>query len=104
MTPEQISTLILSIFGFLVQLLLRYGGKFAEWYQASSYKGLIAVGMDVLIGLALFGLSCWPVAVDVLKLNLVCSSEGFGLVLSAIVTVFLAQQGSYLVLPKPKKS
>ena len=102
MTVEQISTLILSIFGFLLQLLLRYGGKFADWYQATTYKGLIAIGFDVLIGLSLFGLSCWAIAAEVLKLDLVCSSAGLGAVLSAILTVMVSQQLSYMALPKKK--
>jgi len=95
MTSEQLIVVILGILGVVLQGVLKYGGKFAEWYQSHPNKGLLALVGSVIIGAVYFGLSCTPFAAD-LKIALVCDRQGVFTLLNAIFVIATTQQLTYL--------
>lgn len=102
MTPEQLQTIILGIFGVALQLLFLYGGKFAAWYQNHSNKGMLAVAFSTLIGAIYFALACSPVAAQ-FNISLSCSPDGGFALIKAIYLIAITQTATFVVLPKYKK-
>ena len=95
MTSEQLIVVILGILGVVLQFAYKYGGKFAEWFQNHPNKGLLALAGSVLVGLAYFGLSCTPFAVD-FKIALSCDRQGAFTLLNAIFVIATTHQLTYL--------
>lgn len=96
MTAEQLVVVILGILGIILQLALKYAPKVSEWYEAHPQKGLVALGLSVLIGAAYFGLSCTPYAAQ-FKIALACSQDGAFVLLNSIFIIATSQQLTYLV-------
>jgi hypothetical protein len=96
MSAEQLVTVILGILGVLLQLALKYAPKVSQWYENHEQKGLVALGLAVLIGAAYFGLSCTPYAAQ-FKVALACSQDGAFTLLNAIFIIATSQQLTYLV-------
>lgn len=95
MTSEQFVTLILAILGIILQLALKYAPRLSEWYQKQENKGVMALALSALIGVAYLALSCTPFALD-LKISLTCSSSNIFILLEAIFKIAMAQQATYL--------
>jgi hypothetical protein len=102
MTSEQLATVILAIFGVLLQLALLYAPKFSTWYQGNANKGLLALGFSALIGLAYFGLSCTSFAGQ-FSIQLACTQDSVFVLLKAIYTIAITQTAAYVILPKYSK-
>ena len=95
MNSEQLVTVILGVFGVVLQLVLKYAPKVSEWYQNHSQKGLVALGLCIAIGGAYFGFSCSPYAAD-LNIVLTCNRTGLFTLINAIFIIATGQQLTYL--------
>ena len=95
MTPNDLATLIMGIAGVLLQLVIQYLPVVSDWYQNLPNKGLAALVLDVVVGAALFGISCSPFAAE-LGVGLVCETATVFLLLKAIFILAVGQQGAYL--------
>ena len=97
MTPNELSSLILVVFGILTQLAFQIPSV-KDWYEGTA-KGLVMLGACVVIGAALFGLSCTPIGAMV-GLALVCAAPSVFALLQAIAIIYVGNQGAYLALVK----
>lgn len=95
MTPEQFATIILGVAGVILQLVIKYLPGIADWYDGLSNKGLAALILDVIVGAAIFGLSCTPFAAE-LGISIACETGTVFLLLRAIFILAVGQQGAYL--------
>lgn len=95
MQPQELATLIVAIFGVLLQLVLRYAPRVSAWYNAQENKGLIAVALSAIIGGALVALACTPYAAD-LGVTLSCEQSTIFVYLRAIFIIATSQQLTYL--------
>lgn len=102
MTPEQFAQLILGIAGVILQLVIKYLPFVAKWYDGLDNKGLAALILDVIVGAAIFGLSCTPFAAD-LGISIACETGTVFLLLKAIFILAIGQQGAYLFTRKGAK-
>ena len=93
--------LIVAIVGVIVSLCLEYIPKFSDWYNAlpNTTQRLIALGIGFGVVAGAFGLGCanlivpyWP-----------CNAAGGWLAVSAFIAYMVANQVTYLVLPKPQR-
>jgi hypothetical protein len=95
MTPEELVTVILAVLGVLIQLAIMYVPAVYKWYDESPNKGVITLGIDVVIGVIYFGLGCVPLLAGWLKILLACSVDGLFVLLQAIYIIALSQQLTY---------
>jgi len=102
MTPEQLVSLILVVFGVLLQLAFQYFPSFSTWYQNHAQKGLLAFAFSAVIGAAIVGLACSPWAAQ-FNITLACDNNTIFVYLKAIYLIALTQQAAFLILPKSKK-
>ena len=101
MTPIEISNVLLFVLGVLLQLVFLYIPEAKTWYQRQSHQGLLMLGMVVLLGVAIFGLSCTPLVVY-LHIAIACTvGDAFNL-LGAIVIIATGNQLTYLFAPQSK--
>ena len=101
MTPEQFVSLILVVFGVILQLAFQYAPKFSDWYQSHANKGLIALAFSAVIGGVIAGLACSPYAAQ-LNIQLACDADTVWVYLKAIYLIAITQQAAFLILPKSK--
>jgi len=94
MTAEQLSATILAIAGVLIQLAFMYFPSVKNWYETQENKGLIMMGVVLVVSLGYFGLSCTSLAI-LLKIVLPCSVEGAYLILQAFFYIAIGQQLTY---------
>jgi len=97
LTPTELSAVILTIVGIVLQLLLKRAGKFAEWYQARQDKGTIAVAFALGVSILYFAFSCTPLAAD-LGIAVSCTRSDAFLVAKAFYLILVGQQGTYLLM------
>jgi hypothetical protein len=102
MSPEQLAEVILGIAGVILQLLFQYAPWVKDWFEGLSNKGLVALALDVLVGAALFGISCSPFA-EQLGVGLVCETATVFLLLKAIFILAMSQQAAYLFGRRPAR-
>jgi hypothetical protein len=95
MTPEQLATTILAIVGVITQLLFMYIPALKKWLDASPNKGLIMLGVILVVSLIYFGLACSALAAQ-LNIFLSCDVAGAILLAKAFVIIALSQQMTYL--------
>ena len=95
MTTEQLSVVILGIFGVVLQLVLKYAPGVSTWYQNSANKGTIALVASAVIGAVYVGLACTPFAAQ-LGISLACSQDSIFVLLKAIFLLATTQQLTYL--------
>ena len=98
MTPESLAVIV----GIVISIGFEYIPGLHDWYNklANNYQRLVMLGvMVVVIGVA-FGLGCagligpiWP-----------CTEEGGWLAVKLFVAAVIANQATYLVLPKQNGS
>ena len=101
MTPEQFVSLILVVFGVILQLAFQYAPKFSDWYQSNANKGLLAFVFSAVIGGVIAGLACSPYAAQ-LNIQLACDANTVWVYLKAIYLIAITQQAAFLILPKAK--
>jgi hypothetical protein len=95
MTPEQLSTIILTIVGIILQLVFKYAPKVKQWYEVQTNKGPIMLAVVVVTGAAYYGLSCTPYAAT-LGIGIACTVESAFTLLRAIGIIAIGQQLTYL--------
>lgn len=97
LTPEQLFAFALS--GVILSLCFEYFPKFGEWYNslADNIQRLIVLGTGLVVVLGSFGLTC----LAVLALPWACTWPGLYDAVLAFVAFIVANQVTYLVLPKP---
>jgi hypothetical protein len=81
-----------------VSLIFSYAPKIKEWYYQKldpQYRGLVMVGMSVVVALALFGLGC----ADVIS-GTTCDKQGALALVQAWIAFLVANQATYLLAPK----
>ncbi len=86
---------ILGIVGALVSLVFSYVPAVKTWFDAQTNKGLIMLGVLVVVGLAYFGLSCTPFAAQ-LGITLACTQAGAVQLAQAIFALAAGNQLAYL--------
>jgi hypothetical protein len=101
MNSEQFVSLILVVFGVLLQLALQYFPTFSTWYQNHTQKGLLALAFSALIGAVIVGLACSPWAAQ-FNIVLACDNNTVFVYLKAIYLIAITQQAAFLILPKSK--
>ena len=99
LTPEQLFAFALS--GVILSLCFKYFPKFGDWYNslADNIQRLIVLGAGLVVVLGAFGLTC----AAVLALPWACTWLGLYDAMLAYVVFLVANQATYLVLPKPKR-
>jgi len=100
MTPEQVMELILGIAGVILQLVYKFVPAVSDWLDKFAYKGLVILGLDVVVAGALLALACSPFAAD-LDIALACEQGTVFLLLKALVLI-ATQQGTYLVTKRAR--
>lgn len=94
MSPEQIAAVV----GVVVSLLLEYLPKFSTWFNAlaDNYQKLITLGIGFVVVAGAFGLGC----AGLLGPYWACDYAGGWQAVLAFVAYVIANQATYLVLPK----
>ena len=100
MTPEDTVTLILGVAGVVLQLIYKFVPIVSNWLDNFAYKGLVILGLDVVVAGALLGLACSPFGAD-LGIPLVCEQATVFLLLKALVLIAM-QQGTFLMTKKSR--
>lgn len=87
--------------GFL-SLLFSYVPRLKPWFDAleADYKRLVMLGSLLLLSLAIFGAGC--ARLDVFGVVVTCDTAGALEVLKIFVYAAVANQGAYLLTPKPQ--
>ncbi len=96
LTQEQVFLFAMS--GVIISIVLEYLPKLSEKYNAlaDNVQKLIVLGSGLVVVLGAFGLAC----LDILGLPFVCTGAGLYDALLAYVAFLVANQSTYLVLPK----
>jgi len=99
-TPEQLFAFALS--GIVISIIFEYFPKFSDWYNSlpDNIQRLVVLGSGLLVVLGAFGLGC----LEILILSWICTWAGLYDALLAFVAYIIANQATYLVLPKPKRN
>ncbi len=99
LTPEQLFAFGLS--GILFSVAFEYFPKFGTWYNGltDSIQRLLVLGTGLVVVLGAFGLTC----AGVMTLPWVCTWPGLYDAMIAFVAFIVANQVTYLVLPKPER-
>lgn len=95
MNATELSTLILSVVGVVLQLIFKYAPKVSDWYQNQANKGVLMLAFVVLTAGIMFALSCSPFAAR-LGISLSCTTDTVFQLLKAIFIVASSQQLTYL--------
>lgn len=96
LTPEQLFLFALS--GVVLSLVFEYFPKFGGWFNAlpDNTQRLFVIGSGLVVVLGAFGLTC----LAILALPWVCTWPGLYDALLAFIAFMVANQMTYLVLPK----
>lgn len=88
--------------GVLLSLAFSYIPGAAEWYQALTPTGrrLLMLGLLVCAALGIFLLACSGYA-DLFNLALTCDERSAAGLLRALLVALTANQGAFLISPKP---
>jgi len=95
---NELLQLLSGAFGLVVSLIFSYAPKIKEWYYQKldeKYRGLVMVGVSVVVSAALFGLGCAAVISGV-----ACDKQGAIELVKAWVAFLVANQATYLLAPK----
>lgn len=97
MSPEGIAAIV----GFVVSLFLEYFPWFSKWYNGlvDNYQRLFALGVGFVVVWAAFGLGC----ANLLGPYWSCDGAGAWQAVLAFIAYLVANQATYLVLPKRAK-
>ena len=101
MSPENTMELILGVAGVILQLVYKFVPFIKNWLEGFEFKGLVILGVDAVVAVALGLLACSAWAGQ-LGISLVCDASLPFLLLKAFVAIMLAQQGAYLVTRRAK--
>lgn len=97
--PQTLTAQLLSgIVGVIISLLFTLIPGLKDWYDGlGKYKGLFMVGIMVVVGLVIFGLSCIP---SFPLPMLTCNVAGFWELIVLIASAIVANQMAYLTTNK----
>jgi len=95
MTPENLAILILGIVGALMALAFKYVPALQTWYDQHPNKGLIMLGLQVVVAGVYFALACTPWAID-LGISLTCTQADAFVVIKALFIMATGNQLTYL--------
>jgi hypothetical protein len=95
MTPEQLAVILLAIVGVALQLIFKFVPKASDWYQSVENKGLVMLGLTVIVGLVYLGLACSPFAAQ-FDVTLTCDNSAPFTLLKSLYIIASAQQLTYL--------
>jgi hypothetical protein len=94
MTPEQIGV----IAGIVISIGFEYIPGLHDWYNnlINNYQRLVMLGVLFLVTAVLFGLGC----AGLLSQYWACTTAGAFEALKVFIAAVIANQATYLVLPK----
>jgi uncharacterized membrane protein len=88
-------TVILGIAGVILSLVFSYLPSARVWLEGFENKGIIMLGLVVVVAGGYFALACSPFAAD-LNIVLQCSRVGFFEVLKAVFVIASGNQLAFL--------
>ena len=91
---NELSTIILGIAGALLSLIFSYVPAVKAWYDLQLNKGLIMLGLNVLVAAVYFGLSCTSLTAQ-LHIGVSCDQPGLLLLAQALFVIATANQITY---------
>lgn len=101
---QELSNYIYLVAGAVLSLLFTYVPGVRGWYdrQESQIKSLVMLAAVIVVGGALYGLSCAGWFVDYTG-GITCDRAGVEGLIAAIITVLISNQATYLITPvKPE--
>ena len=99
MTVEQIAAIVGIVLSLGFTLIPGLNAKFAG--LAGDVKMSVMGILDILVGVAVFGLACAP-GFTFLGLTVTCDAQGLAGLVNVIIAAIIANQGVNLVIPKPQ--
>lgn len=99
MTPELLSAIAATI----VSLLIEWVPPFANWFQPLdvSAKKLVSLALFILVGAAVYGLSCAGLAEQLGIPAVVCDQSGVIVLLKAVFGAVVASQAIHKLTKRP---
>jgi hypothetical protein len=97
------ATQLASLAGIVLSLVFSYFPGLKTWYDGldSAAKSLVMAIAVVVVGVAAFGLSCWPAFPWPV---FTCDMPGFWGMAAAVVAALVTNQSTYVITRKLKKS
>lgn len=93
---DEFANILLGVLGAVVSLAFRYIPALQTWFEGQGkYKGLIMLGLVVVVALAYYGLACSPYAAT-LGITLECGEQSIVTLVHAVVSIALGNQLTYL--------
>lgn len=96
-----------AVAGVLLSIGVAYGPGFESWFEKRTpiEKRQIFAGLVLLASVAVVGISCTPVLVNLLPAGWVvqCTSLGVTEFVKVVLATFLSSQGTFVALPAKAK-
>lgn len=99
------ANVLVIVAGIVLSALFTWVPKLREWYDAldNNYQKLIMfLALAVAVGIV-YGASCASFTIPGVVINTACNQEGLKGLLELLVAAVVANQTTFLLLPKPTK-
>jgi len=93
---------ILGIVGVVLSLVFSYVPKAHEWLSGFEQKGLVMLGLVVVVGAGYFALGCSPFGAD-FGVTVACTRAGLFDLLKAIFVIASGNQLTFLLTRKTER-
>lgn len=97
MEPNELTAVILGIIGILSQLIMKYAPKISDWYLKQSEKGLIMLGVILVVSAGYFAVSCVPDLAVPLHVSLSCNKSDLVELLKVVFYIASSNQLTFLL-------